>query len=119
MKSNHAVDPFYDKMCLKSWLQSLPKRFYLHPKQVWSEGDINRHYYLCKLLRETWDKVDKGSCIDDAITWLEKLPEQIYPHSWKPSREQMRVLEDVITMKRGNEHETTMLRTLYDDLKKL
>ena len=118
MKSNHAVDPFYDKMCLKSWLQSLPKRFYLHPKQVWSEGDINRHYYLCKLLRETWDKVDKGSCIDDAITWLEKLPEQIYPHSWKPSEEQMEVMEYYIHTLICNRNKEVLFG-LYNDLKKL
>ena len=57
--------------------------------QGWSKEDKNRHYYLCKLLRETWNKVDKGSCIDDAITWLEKLPGRIFPHPWKPSEEQM------------------------------
>jgi hypothetical protein len=50
------------------------------------------------------------------INWLKSLRPQ---PCWKPSDEQMRVLEDVITMKRGNEYETTMLRTLYDDLKKL
>ena len=118
MKSSRAVDPFYDKMCLKRWLEFLPKRFYLHPKQVWSEGDINRHYYLCKLLRETWDKVDKGSCIDDAITWLEKLPEQIYPHSWKPSEEQMEVMEYYIHTLICNRNKEVLFG-LYNDLKKL
>ena len=58
----------------------------------WSEDDEIEHDYLCKLLRETWDKVDKGSCIDNAITWFEKLPERIYPHSWKPSEEQIGIL---------------------------
>ena len=88
-------------------------------KQEWSEEDKNRHYFLCKLLRETWDKaIVEGSCIDDAITWFEKLPERIYPHSWKPSKEQMEVLEYYMHALMCTKNKE-ILFGLYSDLKKL
>lgn len=94
------------------WLKALRSK----PKQEWSKEDKNRHYYLCNLLRETWDKVDKGSCIDDAITWFEELPERIALHSWKPSEEQMDALRQVIS---GCSYDIEPLVKIEEHLKQL
>lgn len=83
----------------------------------WSEEDELEHDYLCKLLRETWDKVDKGSCVDDAITWLENLPERIYPHSWKPSEEQVSILGKVFAGCELNTSERDSMVDLFYHLK--
>ena len=86
-------------------------------KAEWSEKDEIEHDYLCKLLRETWDKVDKGSCIDNAITWFEKLPERIYPHSWKPSEEQIGILGKLFARCQLKDSERDSMVDLFYHLK--
>ena len=100
----------------REMLDYLEKQKEQKPEE-WSEDDEIEHDYLCKLLRETWDKIDKGSCIDNAITWFEKLPERIYQHSWKPSEEQIGILGKVFAGCQLKDSERDSMVDLFYHLK--
>ena len=73
--------------CTAKWLEFLPERFNLQPKQEWSEEDENN---LNKLLQ--WDGIPLG-----LRRWVSGLPEKVGTRpSWKPSEEQMEVLRKYV-----------------------
>lgn len=94
---------------------------FLHLMGITISQDGNQ---MCVLLGENLAEgiAGFGDTLADAVEEFKKEWRQFdrfRKATWKPSEEQMKALGDVITMKRGNEYETTMLRTLYNDLKKL
>lgn len=92
----------------RNWLKSLPERFSLQPKQEWSE----REQHMLNCIEYS---MRAAMCIpDNIIKWtLEHLRPR--PH-WKPSEEQMRAVFDA---SERNDKLGSVLRNLYNDLKKL
>ena len=93
----------------KEWLATCNPR----PKQEWSEkdkeyiNDLTAYFDGCSLQHVT----------SDIILWLESLKDR---YTWKPSEEQMRVLDLAIRcgINRGTTEESTLV-LLFNDLKKL
>ena len=101
----------------EDWLKSLRPSW--KPSE-WNKEDKNRHYYLCNLLRETWDKVDKGSCIDDAISWLEELPTRVSLSSWKPTEEQMNAIDRCVDyLEESDNEDAEIMESLQEQLNQL
>ena len=98
-----------------SWLEFLPERFNLQPKQEWSEEDEKRIQRICDFLwKNRKGDTDTIYQIEKDADWLKSLRP-----SWKPSEEQMAALytaarESPIIKENGN-----YLYDLYNDLKKL
>ena len=94
------------------WLKSLRPQ----SKQEWNEEDrkmINKlssvvvlYYNICD------DDLDKQSCID----WLKSLKER---YTWKPSDEQIEILDMVLTNESLDDNIARILRELREQLKKL
>lgn len=96
------------KQQMWKWINSLPERFNLQPKQEWSEEDE-------KMLSDCIEAVGSMSVRSDVKTlrdWLKSLRPQ--PH-WKPSEEQMRALKHFI----GPSVNGAIVGELYDELEKL
>lgn len=110
------------------WLKNLPERFNLPPKQEWSEEDETHRFHLVGLLEEVqkWAEQDgmHHLCIarcEESLSWLKSLRPQLH---WKPSKEQMKQLENAMMLPEFGPMVTTKkqypaLETLYNDLKKL
>lgn len=101
------------------WLESLPKRFNLEPKQKWSKKDYHWEG-LIQLLRDYQRTIDRKSNnvayedVECYISWLKSIRS-----SWKPSEEQMDALRDVIETVPMTCRQQVPLELLYADLKKL
>lgn len=99
------------------WLQSLPERFSLQPKQEWSEEDeeiLGKLHRLIVICREELRFI-KESEYDK----LEEFLKSLRP-SWKPSEEQMEAFEKCLDYLEESENEDyEVLQSLYEDLKKL
>jgi len=111
---NHAPDydvATYDRFL--SCLKSLKDRVQPQPKQEWSEEDEQYLEDTLNLLEGHRSKNTYG----DVVEWLKELKER---YAWKPSSEQMRVLDLAIRcgINRGTTEETTLV-SLFNDLKKL
>lgn len=98
------------------WLENLPERFNLQPKQEWSEEDEK---YLNLAINIVASELGEDS---PTVTRLKSLRPQIH---WKPSKEQMIALEYFIrswgesgTMSPQNPT-LCAAKSLYNDLKKL
>ena len=102
-----------------SWLKSFPERFNLPPKQEWSE-ESRRRLGRIQMVLESWDRSHTSvaglpSTIPDDIDWLKSL----HP-SWKPSKEQIKALEDAkMRMSLDGYGLCPLLQSLIDDLKSL
>ena len=99
------------------FLKSLEKRVF--PKSNWNEEDITRLKSAITLLQNpliACDEVNDGVRIK-TVDWLKFLEER---YTWKPSDEQMRILDLAIRcgINRGTTEETTLV-SLFNDLKKL
>ena len=100
------------------WLKSLHPQ----PKQEWSKEDEKMLAFLGSILEYAYDNNPRGfsiSCID-VKNWLKSLR----PNHWKPSGEQMAILEKIVNVLKtkftgATVKEQLTLKSLYDDLKKL
>ena len=145
IKSNNTGTFYYEKNELISFLKSLKYR--VIPQPVWSKEDDETlcrcisatfdHGYLkeCDWLKsfrpQNWTKENKEryiSCLQRLSTGNPEQPETInskwfkkhvYPHSqWKPTDEQISLLEELVE-DNNQRHFYNILRTLYEQLKKL
>lgn len=97
---------------LEDWLECLPERFNLQPKQEWSEEDR-------KMLNTIISDGSRGVEFDaKQVNFLKSLCPQ--PH-WKPSQEQFTALRHAADVLRENWQNmtATILLELYNDLKTL
>ena len=103
------------------WLKSLKDR--VQPKQEWSEDDEKFIHGLIRGLAARRDihghTTFSSDCIDitETINWLRKLYNRMQPQNrWKPSDEQIGVIEAVINIR---SFQRMHLESLYEQLKKL
>lgn len=109
-----------NESCTATWLKSLPERFSPQPKQEWSEEDEKIRQSIIKDIEfdRNYTFAETGKVIEkynEQITWLKSL--RLRP-SWKPSEEQMEVLERAI-VKMHTPEDIPVLAELRDNLKKL
>lgn len=100
------------------WLKSIKERIQPQPKQEWSEEDEDMRDDIIRYLKRlSGDMVSPNQPYQKEIQWLKSLRTQT---TWKPSGEQMRVLDLAIRcgINRGTTEETTLV-SLFNDLKKL
>jgi len=105
------------------WLESLPERFNLQPKQEWSEEDEAYRNFILESLEDQirFCKKDAEGAyyakqIRTAQNWLKSLRPQSH---WKPSEEQMTALDGCLEHWSGNKSQKEILESLYEHLKKL
>ena len=72
-----------------NWLNSLHERFNSQSKQEWSDEDKKMMNEIITIM--DGGKVTSGTYLSEYVVWLKSLPERFNPH-WKPSEEQMGVL---------------------------
>ncbi len=102
------------------WLRILKDRVQPQPKQEWSKED-EEHIMAIDLAVNRcdgkWDCCGEKCPISEHSPWLKSLKER---YTWKPSDEQLRVLDLAIRcgINRGTTEETNLI-SLYNDLKKL
>ena len=97
------------KLGMEDWLKSLKNRVQPHPKQEWSEEDENS---LESIINDT----EQGALLDkEQLDWLKSLK----PNNWKPSEEQMKVLEEVKKCGALYYNQKQVLESLYEELKNL
>ena len=110
-------DPYFRQKCL-DFLFEISKKFSLQPKQEWSEEDEK----ILNIAIE-WAETMSGQCsfvnmsstdFRKIIAWLKSLRP-----SWKPSEEQMEVLERASTNEYLSAKQFDILVSLYEQLKKL
>jgi len=94
------------------WLKSLPERFNLQPKQEWSETDKLHLNNAILVAKKEWGF---NSYTARFLEALRDNYKKCNSH-WKPSDEQMRAVFDA---SERNDKLGSILRNLYDDLKKL
>lgn len=112
---------------LSPWLKSLPGRFNLQPRQEWGEEDRDTLLMAATVLKANFDSDEKfEDCDYDCGTLAGKLLEMRYRigSSWKPSEEELRTLDIVITDYRhactkGSDEKAETLKPLLEQLKKL
>ena len=101
------------------WLNSLPERFNLQPKQEWSKEDEKMRQHIISDLREFRDCETDEELISDyeyEIAWLKSLRPQ---NHWKPSKEQMEALNKVVNGEVLLTTQHKSLKSLLDYLEKL
>ena len=106
---------------LEPWIRMLKDRVQPHPKQKWSKKDEEyfnsiAHGLSVLLVDPSFDKIKL-----EHTTWFKSLKDRVqYQSYWKPSDEQMRVLDLAIRcgINRGTTEETILV-SLFNDLKKL
>ena len=78
-----------------NWFKSLKDRCQPQPKQEWSDDDEKHIRSILSRLDTTFKDVftDSPFTISEDIDWLESLPSLSH---WKPSEEQMRVIDKTI-----------------------
>ena len=102
---------------LRNWLEFLPERFNLPPKQEWSEEDDKM---LARIIERGQSQIQmfETGLLPEHIAWLKSLRPQ--PH-WKPSEEQIEALKFAVKLYKDthfeNNHEKIV--SLYEQLKKL
>ena len=105
-----------DDFELRDWLKSLKDRVQIQPMQEWSEENSIR---LQRIIDFLWynRKGDTDTIYqqEQDIEWLKSLRPQ---NRWKPSDEQMSLLEELVE-DNNQRYFYTILRSLYQDLKKL
>lgn len=116
----------------KDWLEHLPERFNLQPKQKWSEEDdeMLSDAIFCVREYQTKDKDKKLiRMAEDAESWLKALRPPQYCENcklkrsvehWKPSEEQMEALRRAVNkLAKSDVSDSVRLSIMYDNLKKL
>jgi hypothetical protein len=110
---------------LSNWLKSLKDRVQPQPKQEWGGGDEAHLHSLITHLEQWIERHPNTTGADiqgENITWLKSLRPQ---STWKPSEEQMAVLNEVINYAANSELQHwsdfiyTLLKSLREQLKKL
>lgn len=104
---------------IEDWLKNLKDKVQPQPKQEWSEEDdskLKEVLYYVEYVNKT-NVTFQQRDLTYLINWLKSLRPQSH---WKPSDEQMRVLDLAIRcgINRGTTEETTLV-SLFNDLKKL
>lgn len=95
------------------WLQSLPERFNLQPKQEWSEEDEHCIELLLPI-------IDSSSLIPKNRKKCKEFLKSLKPSHWKPSKEQMEALDTINNIgELSYVEQSDLLVRLYNDLKKL
>lgn len=74
------------------WLKSIKDR--VHPKQEWSEEDENVLEDIEEAIINYWH----GDTQDILLDWLKSLKQR---HTWKPSEEQIKMLDDIVVFVSG------------------
>lgn len=97
------------------WLQSLPEKFVLEPKQEWSEEDEETLNIIANHIRNDGRYSSPILANKYADFILSIKPK----NKWKPSEEQMKWLKDVIETVPMTCRQQLPLESLYNDLKKL
>ena len=106
---------------LSLWLKSLPERFALQPKKEWSEEDEKILDSLIRLYAKEysgyeWPWSNGNFTYGDVVKFLKSLKPQSH---WKPSEEQMKLLQYLAKGIDIASHERHILDDMIDDLKKL
>lgn len=96
-----------------SWLKSLPERFSLKPKQEWSEEDNNALVLFHELISFGYtENFFDAQTAEDMRRWLNERLKSTRPQPhWKPSKVQMKALNEVAN--------DGVLLDLFNDLLKL
>ena len=104
-----------------NWLKTLKDRVQPQPKQEWSEEDeigLSDALWCCEQATSiAKDENDMGNAWY-AERWLKSLKERLHPQ-WKPSEEQIDVLNMVITDEAMDDNVKTILKELIIQIKKL
>lgn len=98
----------------RNWLEALPERFNLQPKQEWSEEEKKHLYNAIEAVKYAYD-ISEGTSGFKCVKFLKSLRPQ--PH-WKPSEAQLDALLASYTKDEGV-YDYYALESLYNDLKKL
>lgn len=107
--------PFEDKQKMEKWLKSLKDRVQPHPKQEWSDEDYNEiETIACHL-----DNIDNEGMAEALRNIRDKYYGIIPQNTWKPSKEQMEIIEMVLTDEAMDDNVHSILKSLYSDLQKL
>jgi hypothetical protein len=106
------------------WIHTRLKSIKPQPKQEWSEEDENNILFLTSIIEECFKDKEKitlcGDTVcanftkEDVINRLKSLKDR---HTWKPSDEQMKALEEATNKQWDVDGDA--LWHLYQDLKKL
>lgn len=117
---------FYDKdlpedtcVRLRNWLKSLKDRVQPQPMQEWSCGDEAHLHSLITHLEQWIERHPNTTGADiqgENIAWLKSLR---FRNTWKPSEEQMEVLNTISSKEILSGYERGMLIGLYTELQKL
>ena len=105
---------------LLDWLKSINTQ----PKQEWSEEDDKYSSYICAALqcyyrlREDRNNTNGQEDLDKARNWLYNKLKSIKPSNWKPSKEQMEIVENLLACEMPPRHKK-IFESLYNDLKNL
>ena len=125
------IDVVYDycpdpvaKYKLKDWLTQRLKNLRPHPKQEWTEEDekiierlITRLNWITYNTRT--DGTSPNITFFDEIAWLkDRLNPLRSQPKWKPSKEQMEVLNEAVETFAGY-NDYPAIKSLYEDLQKL
>ena len=109
-----------------NWLKSLKDRMQPQPEQEWSKEDEKHSLYICAALdcyyrlREDRNNTNGQENLDKARNWLLNKLKSLRPQSqWKPSDEQMVVLNDIIINGHLSNANERILKGLQEQLKKL
>lgn len=115
----YVAEPDSPEMMENNWLMCIKNRVQPQPKQKWSEEDEKMFDKLYEILYiygySSHPEIDLSSNESiNLIYWLKSIK----PFHWKPSEEQLRVLQIAIR-DYGICAEKNVLESLYDELKKL
>ena len=102
---------------LIDWLESLKDRVQPKPQQKWSEEDEETLDYIIDYIEKQKSKdiihTKRTEVLEGMVVWLKSLK---YKYTWKPSKEQMGVIEAVIN---NRSFQRRYLDSLYQDLLKI
>ena len=100
-----------------NWVESIKDR--VEPQKKWSEEDeesiLEICNYLDRLVHEDEDNQATRLTVQELKNWLKSLRPR---NTWKPSEEQMNFLKELVE-DNNQRHFYTILRSLYEQLKKL
>ena len=111
-------DCIYDVHKSYSWLKSIKRR--VQPKQEWSHYDN----IILETIEHEIERIPAEDFIDFAkdrcLEWLRHRVKYLNPHNaWKPSEEQMEIIDMVLSNEAMDDNVARVLRELKEELKKL
>lgn len=98
-----------------NWLKSIKDRVQPQSKQEWSEEDKSMYIRTLGILGKCY-MGELPTKVEEELKWFKSIEPKSH---WKPSKEQMDELKDVIDFLKSNNILEKEMETLYNDLKKL